>query len=208
MQLKDSKKEIESMYAIYSIKDVVGVPPAKFKEKKAEVIIEILRAQYEGLIDKDLGVIVSIVNVRDVGAGTVLPMDGSAYYDVTFDAITYRPELKEIVEAEVTELTAFGAFVRLGPLDGLLHVSQIMDEYMSFDAKAQGFIGKESTKSLKVGDIVRARVVTASLKSTVADTKIALTMRQPNLGKMEWIEAAKKGEGKKPAAKKKKGGDK
>ncbi|MBN1159840.1 MAG: DNA-directed RNA polymerase [Candidatus Diapherotrites archaeon] len=195
------------MYAIYSIRDVVGVPPAKFKENKTEVITEILRAQYEGLIDKDIGVIISIINVRDVGAGTVLPMDGSAYHDVTFDTITYKPELKEVIEAEVTELTAFGAFVRLGPLDGLLHVSQIMDEYMSFDPKAQGFIGKESTKSLKMGDIVRARVVTASLKGTVADTKIALTMRQPNLGKIEWIEAEKKGEGKKTTAKKKKGGD-
>ncbi|MBR9707711.1 MAG: DNA-directed RNA polymerase [Candidatus Diapherotrites archaeon] len=185
------------MYAVYSIVDTIGVPPAKFSGSVSESITNILREKYEGLIDTDVGAIVSIDNIRDVGPGMILPMDGSAYHKVKFDALTYKPELKEIVNAEVTELTAFGAFVRLGPLDGLLHVSQIMSEFISFDPKTPAFQGKDSNKILKQGDFVRARIVTSSLKSTVADTKIALTMRQPFLGKFEWIDEEKKGK-KKP----------
>jgi DNA-directed RNA polymerase subunit E' len=36
--------------------------------------------------------------------------------------------MQEIVEGEVVERVEFGAFVEIGPLDGLLHISQITDE--------------------------------------------------------------------------------
>jgi DNA-directed RNA polymerase subunit E' len=42
--------------------------------------------------------------------------------------------MQEIVEGEV-EIVEFGAFVEIGPLDGLLHISQITDEYISCDGK-------------------------------------------------------------------------
>jgi len=69
--------------------------------------------------------------------------------------------------------------------------------------KEQQFDGKESKRSLKMGDKVRARIVTISKKSTLLDTKIGLTMRQPALGNLGWLEADANAAGKKdvPVAK-------
>jgi DNA-directed RNA polymerase subunit E' len=58
-------------------------------------------------------------------------------------------------------------------------------------------MGKESKKSLEEGNRVRARIVALSLKGKSSkETKIGLTMRQPGLGRFEWIEQEK--EKKKP----------
>ena len=115
-----------------------------------------------------------------------------------FEALFFKPEQYEILEGEVIEIVDFGAFVRIGPMDGLIHVSQVTDDYINFDAKRGALIAKESNKSLDEGDLVRARAVSVSIKDESTNnmentrkSKIGLTMRQNNLGRFEWIEEAK-----------------
>jgi DNA-directed RNA polymerase subunit E' len=104
--------------------------------------------------------------------------------------------MQEIVEGEVVEIVKFGAFVGLGPFDGLLHVSQITNEYISYDEKNSRLASKESNKALSEGDRVRARIIAVSLnEKDPRDSKIGLTMRQTGLGKLEWLEAARRREG-------------
>lgn len=185
------------MYKIVTIRDTVRVPPDRFNEPLKETVLDILRKSYEGVSDADLGVILAITKVEEMGVGRLIMGDGASYYDTTFDALVYKPEVHEIVLGEVVEIVGFGAFVRLGPLDGLVHVSQVADDYISYDRKKGVLIGKESKRILKEGDRVRARVVTVSMKRGARAGKIGLTMRQPGLGKLEWIEEERKKEGKK-----------
>jgi DNA-directed RNA polymerase subunit E' len=79
----------------------------------------------------------------------------------------------------------------LGVMKGMIHISQTMDDYVSFN-KSNSLIGKNSKRNLKQGDLCLARIVAISHKG--GELKIGLTMRQPGLGKLEWIkeDAAKK----------------
>ena len=54
-----------------------------------------------------------------------MPGDGGVYYDVKFEGLDLRLALQEVIEGLVVETTSFGAFVSLGPIDAMLHVSQI-----------------------------------------------------------------------------------
>lgn len=182
------------MYKIVSVQDTVRVPPNRFNEPIEEVIIDILRKNYEGLTDKDVGTILVINEVKEIGPGSIIMGDGASYHNVTFDVLVYRPEINEIVLGEVVEIVEFGSFIRLGPVDGLVHLSQVMDDFVGYDGKKGSLYGKESKRSLKEGDKVRARVVTVSLRKGTRGGKIGLTMRQPGLGKLEWIEEARKEE--------------
>ncbi|MGZ7043746.1 MAG: DNA-directed RNA polymerase [Methanobacterium sp.] len=176
-----------------NIEDTVRVPPTHFEEPLDDVAFELLNEKYVGKIDKKLGLMVTVKEVQDIGVGRVIMGDGAAYYDITFTAIFFKPVLQEVVEGEVIEITEFGAFVRMGPMDGLVHVSQVTDDYINYDAKRGALLGKESKKTLEEGDKVRARIVALSLKGKSSkETKIGLTMRQPGLGKAEWIEKEKK----------------
>ena len=64
-----------------------------------------------------------------------------------------------------------------------------MDDYVSFDNKNSLFLGRETKKTLKEGDLVRGRIISISWEE---GNKIGLTMRQPLLGAIQWIEAEKK----------------
>jgi DNA-directed RNA polymerase subunit E' len=180
------------LYLVSKIEDTVRIPPSRFGDPLENVAVEILNESYVGKIDKKLGLMVTVKEIEELGIGKVIMGDGAAYHDVLFTALFFKPELHEIVEGEVIEITEFGAFIRIGPMDGLVHVSQVTDDYINYDGKRGALIGKESKKSLEEGNKVRARIVALSLKGKSSkETKIGLTMRQPGLGRLEWIDEEK-----------------
>jgi DNA-directed RNA polymerase subunit E' len=189
------------MFYKTKIIDKVRVPPKKLGTKIKDSLMEIAREDYEGRIKDEYGVIIAITGIGEVGVGHVIPGDGSAYYEAEIEMLTYKPHLQEITRGTITEATEFGAFVRIGPIEGLIHVSQIMDDYINYDAKLPGFVGKKTDKKLVPEDNVLARIVTVSLKGDTSSSKIGLTMRQPFLGKSDWgridEKSAKEGKGKK-----------
>lgn len=73
--------------------------------------------------------------------------DGAAYHEVVFNAVFFKPELYEIINGEVIEIAEFGAFIRIGPMDGLVHVSQVTDDYINYDSKRGALLAKESKKN-------------------------------------------------------------
>lgn len=181
------------MYLISKIEDTVRIPPSRFDEPVKDIAAEVLNENYVGKIDNKLGLMVTVKDIEEIGVGKVIMGDGAAYHEVVFTALFFKPELHEIVEGEVIEITEFGAFIRIGPVDGLVHVSQVTDDYINYDAKRGALLGKESKKSLEEGNKIRARIVALSLKGKSSkETKIGLTMRQPGLGRYEWIEEEKK----------------
>ncbi|WP_461865469.1 DNA-directed RNA polymerase [Thermococcus sp.] len=187
------------MYKLLTVKDVVRIPPRMFQIKPEEAAKIILRETYEGVYDRDDGVILAVLNVREITDGVIVPGDGATYHEAIFDVLVWKPEMHEVVEGEVVDVAPYGAFIRIGPMDGLVHISQLMDDYVVFDEKNKQFIGKEKHHILKLGDEVRARIIAISVKSRIIrENKIGLTMRQPGLGKPDWIEKEKrkeKGEG-------------
>jgi DNA-directed RNA polymerase subunit E' len=169
--------------------DKVRVPPQRLGEELETVILDVLQEQLEGSIDKEIGIFIAVPRVLDIGEGELVPGDGAVYYDVTFEAVVLRIALQEVIEGVVVETTSFGAFVSLGPIDAMLHVSQISDEYITYDEKNSRLICQESKSAISVGDSLRARVVTLSLNEREPrDSKIGLTMRQAGLGTRHWLE--------------------
>ncbi|HHQ44703.1 MAG TPA: DNA-directed RNA polymerase [Candidatus Altiarchaeales archaeon] len=184
------------MYKVVKLKDTVRIPPRRFEEDLETVITEELELMIAGRVEKNIGILLAVRKVEHVGEGRVILGDGGAYYDTLFEALAYEPQVNEVVEGFVSEVTEFGVFMNFGPMDGLIHVSQITEDFMSYDQKNAMFVGRESKKSLKHDEVIRARIVTVSLKSRTSDSKIGLTMRQPYLGKLEWLEEEREAGGK------------
>ena len=175
------------MFYTYTIKDTISIPPSSFGEDLNKAAETILRKRHERLLDKQLGIVLAVYDVRDISDGLILPGDPSTHHEVTFNLLTFNLDLGEILAGEVSELVDFGCFIRLGPIDGLVHLSQITNDFINYDRKAAAFVLKNSGRNLKKGDTVYVKVSTISLKNNIKDTKIALTMRPDGLGKYEWI---------------------
>jgi DNA-directed RNA polymerase subunit E' len=177
------------MYKRARLKDTVEVPPEHLAEVSPGLVKRLLQDKLEGQMDEDVGSVVSVTEVHDIGDGAVLPNRPGVYYEAEFDAVTFDPQMQEVVDGEVVEVVNFGAFVGIGPVDGLLHVSQISDEYLAYDEENQQLASRDSNRVLSVGDAVRARIVTKSIdERNPRDSKIGLTAKQPGLGKHGWLE--------------------
>lgn len=177
------------MYRIATVEDRVRVPPEKLGMSVMEAVKHAISDKLEGMLDPRLGVILSVTSVENIGEGKILPEDPGVYYQTLFKLLTYKPELHELAYGEVVDNTEFGAFVRLGAIDGLVHISQLMDDFVSFDSKNSVFLGRETKKILKERDLVRGRIIAISFTE---QQKIGLTMRQPGLGNLTWLAEEKK----------------
>ncbi|MBS7643358.1 DNA-directed RNA polymerase [Candidatus Bathyarchaeota archaeon] len=175
------------MFKLISCEDTIRIPPEKFGESLEKVAQEQIKKKYEGIASEDLGYVIAVTEISVDSTGKIIPGDGATYHRAKFTLLTFFPEIQEIVEGEVIEIEDFGAFVRVGPIDALLHVSQIIDDFISYDEKQAVLIGKETGRTLKEGDKVRARITAVSLAKGGASGKIGITCRQPFLGKLEWI---------------------
>jgi DNA-directed RNA polymerase subunit E' len=192
---------VKHMFKLFTVEDTVRIPPDKFGKPLDQVAREQIKLKYENMVDEELGYVILVVNVKIDPTGKVLPGDGSTYHKSTFQLLTFYPQMHEVVEGEVVEITDFGAFVRIGAEDALLHISQVMDDFISYDERHGVLSGKESQRKLAKGDLVRARVIAVSFPKGGIGGKIGVTMRQPFLGKIEWIkEDVKKSKGEKTDA--------
>jgi DNA-directed RNA polymerase subunit E' len=135
---------------------------------------------------------IAVIGIDEIGQGRLMPGDGATYHSVTYKVLVFKPIRGELVEGNVVELMDFGAFIRMGPLDGLCHVSQICDDFITQDSKGSALLGKETGRTLAEGDSVRARITSISFESGNRSGKLGLTMRQPFLGKIgpqhSWVE--------------------
>jgi DNA-directed RNA polymerase subunit E' len=177
------------MYRIVTVSDRIRVPPEKFTSNLKESVKQAIAEKLVGTLDTRIGVILSVVDVEKVGEGKIMANDAGGYYMTAFKLLAYKPELHELVSGEVVDNAEYGSFVRIGPMDGLIHISQLMDDFVSYDNKNSVFLGKETKRTLKEGDKVRARVISVSFTE---QNKVGLTMRQSGLGSVAWIEAEKK----------------
>ena len=182
------------MFYKVELKDHIRVPPNLFNLPLEEAVIKRIKTKYSGFISKDLGIVVDVSGVKGVGDGIIIPGDGASYYDVSFELLAYKPEMQEIVVGKIKDIAEFGAFINVGPIDGMIHISQTMDDFVSF-SKDKTLSGKETKRVLKVGDVCRARIIAVSFKD-VLNPKLGLTMRQQGLGRLDWIK--EEAEGKAP----------
>ncbi len=185
------------MFYKTKIKAHIRVGAEKLSADVSEGILKEIKESYTGYISKDLGIVIDIAGIESIGDGIIISGDSGVFYETVFSILTFRPELQEIVNIKIRDVADFGVFGNMGPIDGMIHISQTMDDFVSF-SKDKVLSGKETKRTIRVGDICRAKVVAVRFKD-IANPKIGLTMRQYGLGKPDWYSEA---DGKKPKSQK------
>lgn len=180
------------------VDDHVRVAPSLLGMDIKEAIVKQVKKKYDGYMSKDLGIVVDVCGVKEIKEGIIIPNDGAPHYETQFELLVYKPEMQEVVMGRVKDIADFGAFLTIGPIEGMIHISQTMDDFVSF-AKDKVLIGKESKHTIKVGDVCKAKIIAISFKEA-NNPKLGLTMRQPGLGKLEWADEEPKAKEVKAAA--------
>ncbi len=174
------------MFYRVKVKDFIRVPPSMFNLSTKESVLKNVKTSYEEFVSKEMGFVVGVLNVGEVKEGVIVPGDGAGYYETEFELLTFNPEMNELVFGKIRDITDFGGFMDIGSIEGMVHISQSMDDFVSF-SKDKVLQGKKSGRSVKPGDRCKARIIAVSYKD-INNPKIGLTMRQEGLGKLEWLE--------------------
>ena len=173
------------------LKDFIRVPPRTFTGDVETAILQQVRERYSSFTSADMGIFIDVLKIVSRKEGILIPGDGAAYYETEFEVLLLRISLQEVIVGKIRDITDFGAFLTLGPIEGMIHVSQTMDDYVSF-SKEKVLQGKDKGNTLKVNDICRARVIAVSFKD-LSSPKIGLTMRQSHLGRLDTLKEQKNG---------------
>ncbi len=171
------------MYKIIQIQHVVQIPPNKFGTDLKKAAFEILSKEQNNQYD-EIGFVIAVVNILEVMPGKIITGSPSAHHPVKYEVLVFEPQPNEIVEGNVVELVDYGAFIRLGPIDALVHVSQIANDYFKYEGNNSLLTGRETQLKLALQDEVRGRILAVNM---AAGGKLGLTLRHHFLGKLEWI---------------------
>ncbi len=174
------------MFKLVRLKGIVRIPPESFGSDLRTVAYSVLKEQYQDKIFKDIGLVIAVLNAEVSEEGIIIPGDGATYHEADFTVISFMPVNGEVIEGIVTQVTQNLVYINVGPVDGVVHVSQVLDDQLRFDQTRGALVGEKSKKILQKGDVVRARVISYSIEAN-RPMRIQMTMRQPYLGKVEWI---------------------
>jgi DNA-directed RNA polymerase subunit E' len=169
------------MFYKYVIEDYIKLEPKFLKGNIKQHLKEEIAKIYEGKIDNNLGIFISLLDINKIDNGVFIPEDGYVYFKTEFEMLAYKPEINELTYGIVANTSNIGAFVNIGVIDGLTHITQVGME--GFEFSNNQLVSKDGKVVIKTGDKVKARIIAVSYKEKVP--KVGLTMRQPGLGKIE-----------------------
>lgn len=79
----------------------------------------------------------------------------------------------EVFEGMISSITQFGFFVELpNTIDGLVHITELADDYYHYDEKNLMLIGEMKKKAYKISDKVKVKVISCSKKDRTIDFEL------------------------------------
>ncbi len=176
------------MFYLVDVEEKVGVEAQKLKQNIKESIEEKLEEMH---LKEENGVFLGVVEIKNVGeTGEILPERPYIYFDVNYTTLFFQPVQNEIVEGTIAEIAEFGPFVRLGPIDAFIHISQITKEKLTYNPEQDIITTKDGKFVIKKDEKVRALVANSSISEE--RIRVNLTMRQDGLGLIRLLEKEKK----------------
>jgi len=176
------------LYRIIEVEDLVRVPPNLTRREIPDAIREVLLQRYKNHYYEKFGYVVDVIEVNPSSENRVILGDPNIYYKVRYKLLTFTLEPNEVFLGVVKDVVEYGAYVLIGPFEGLLHISQIAKEKFYFNREQKRLESKDKKKYIQPGDKVYVKVSTVSIKGVVANAKISLTMRGEGLGAVWWYE--------------------
>ena len=178
------------MYSLVTREDTIRIPAEYIRagRKLEEHIDELAHDAFECRFDENENFTLLTFDHEAVGRGKIIHGDGAIYQNVRFKALIFTMENNEVIDGAVSEISEYGAFVRIGPVEALLHKSQILDEPIQVNMGIRRIEGSQSGKHIEEGSFVRSRIVSKAInQNDPRPSKIGLNCKMSGLGAHDWL---------------------
>ncbi|MBM7540113.1 ribonuclease R [Amphibacillus cookii] len=90
-----------------------------------------------------------------------------------------QDKIGEEFDGVISSVTGFGLFVELdNTVEGLVHVSDLTDDYYKFDERAHAMIGERTGNIFRIGDTITIRVAGVNMEEHAVDFEIVGMKKQ------------------------------
>lgn len=80
----------------------------------------------------------------------------------------------QVFDAIISGVTSFGFFAELdNTVEGLVHVSSLIDDYYQYDENSYALIGKRTKRRFRLGDLVKVKVAKVNMQEHKIDFELA-----------------------------------
>lgn len=134
--------------------------PSFFGPQMHQYLLEKLVQEVEGTVSGDYGYIVTVIDSMpiNVGSGVVPSGQGSAVFNVKYNAVVFKPFKGEVVDALVTNVNKMGVFCDVGPLSVFVS-AHLIPQNMSFNPTANPPAFVSEDQSIEKGSRIRVKIV-------------------------------------------------
>ncbi|XP_057538502.1 DNA-directed RNA polymerase V subunit 7 [Amaranthus tricolor] len=115
---------------------------------------------------KDLGYLLAVTTLDEIGEGRVRQQTGDVMYPVTFSCLTFKIFRGEVLDGTVHKVLRHGVFLRCGPIETIFLSAQKMPGYQHVPGDNPMFI---SEKQMKIEKDVVVRFCVIGTKWVEAD---------------------------------------
>ena len=176
------------MFYLVDVQEKVGIEAQNLKKDIKACAEERLEEMHS---KEENGVFLGVVEIKNIGeTGKILPEKPYIYFDIEYTSLFFQPAQNEIVDGIITEIAEFGPFVRLGPIEAFIHISQITKEKLTYNPEQDIITTKDGKFVVKRDEKVRALVANSAISED--KVRVNLTMKQDGLGLISMLEKEKK----------------
>ena len=75
------------MFYRVEVQDHIRVAPRLFGLDVKDAVLKAVKQKYDGMIDPNLGVVIDVADVKEIGEGIIIAGDGASYYNTSFELL-------------------------------------------------------------------------------------------------------------------------
>ena len=157
------------MFMLTLMRSVVRLEARDFDRELSEALTDCLNNKLANKIVKDVGLVISLWDVLEIGDSFILPGREGSHTKVTFRLLVFRPFPEEVLVGKIKSCTKDGVHLSLGFFDDILIPPEALQHPHRFDESDQVWVweyptedeeGKEAHHDLYMdpGEEIRFRV--------------------------------------------------
>ncbi|KAK0168530.1 hypothetical protein PV327_002317 [Microctonus hyperodae] len=170
------------MFVLTEFKDVVRIPPWKFKRKLNDAITDELNRKLANKVYLNVGLCIALHDITKMEESYIFPGDGSSHTKVSFRYIVFRPFIEEILVGKIRSCSADGVHVTLGFFEDIIIPPQKLQDPSRFDQAEQAWIweyntgdGQKHDLFMDAGEPIRFRVADETFLETFPTGSTAIS---------------------------------
>lgn len=201
------------MFVISKITSLVRLEPRFFSRPLPDALSDALNAKLANKVLKDVGLVIALFDILNIGESHVMAGDGASHTKVTFRVLVFRPFPEEILVGKIKSSNKEGVTLNLGFFDDIFVPAEALQHPCRFDESDQVWVWEYPTEDgdhhdlyMDPGEEIRFRVTSESFVDTSPSApnllgkdvksmtdeesnipyQIVASINEPGLGLLSW----------------------